>query len=691
MAAYSIKNRLFPLLLLLFLSPLLTSQALESELFFQSNINFPLGPVVDNDLPLYDTGGGVTLQGELYHSGLSWLYMRPHLSFDLLPLNGNDTALTVLAPGLSLGFRLSPASRLVFKAYGGAGIYYGQYEMSQVVNPYYQAGGEVALKLTPSLVINLGASYRQLTTPSGSLHEGVSAGVGLGVDLRGREKSRGMIIYPNLKPIYPLFYTYYDKNPAGSIKVKNPRAVRYENLRVSFQADQYMDDFKFCGEKEILRPGEEAEFPLYALFKDNIFRVTEGTKVSGRIKMEYTYLGKEMVQTEAVTVDINNRNAMTWDDDRKAAAFVTAKDPLVLSLSKNTVSLIRTAYSAPLSENFRTALALFQTMEVFGLGYAVDPSTPYVDFSSNEGAVDFLQFPNQTLSFRAGDCDDLSVLYAALLESVGIPAAFVTTPGHIYIAFDLGLSEKDGARFFDVERDVIVHNDRVWLPVEVTLVKEGFMRAWRRGVQEWNQGKEVNQAALYPVQEAWELYEPVGFSEGGMVARYPEEEGIFQSYTRELSLFYDFIVGPQVAQIHAACREKGLNEVETANRIAVFYAQIGMFDKAKGEFESLLERERHVPSLVNLGNIFYIEGKGEEALALYREAFDLKPLNPVILYRIVDLHYTRREYEEADAMLSQLKERHPDLAGSVLAKHEDSGDTRASEGDRITLDDWWED
>lgn len=36
-----------------------------------------------------------------------------------------------------------------------------------------------------------------------------------------------------------------------------------------------------------------------------------------------------------------NRNAITRDNDRKVAAFVTAKDPAVMKFSKNTAVLIR--------------------------------------------------------------------------------------------------------------------------------------------------------------------------------------------------------------------------------------------------------------------------------------------------------------------------------------------------------------
>jgi transglutaminase-like putative cysteine protease len=48
--------------------------------------------------------------------------------------------------------------------------------------------------------------------------------------------------------------------------------------------------------------------------------------------------------------------------------------------------------------------------------------------------VELLQFPEQTMSQASGDCDDKSVLLAALLEAIGHPTRFVAmgfTPGTI--------------------------------------------------------------------------------------------------------------------------------------------------------------------------------------------------------------------------------------------------------------------
>ena len=125
-----------------------------------------------------------------------------------------------------------------------------------------------------------------------------------------------------------------------------------------------------------------------------------GTKAAGEIQVEYFYLGQRQFKTFPVTLTIQNRNAMTWDDDRKAGAFVTAKDPLVLGFSKNIAAMVRSDRSqGAISTEFRTALGLFQALGAYGIGYAIDPNTPFTELSTQEQAVDFLQFPSQTLSY----------------------------------------------------------------------------------------------------------------------------------------------------------------------------------------------------------------------------------------------------------------------------------------------------
>jgi transglutaminase-like putative cysteine protease len=51
--------------------------------------------------------------------------------------------------------------------------------------------------------------------------------------------------------------------------------------------------------------------------------------------------------------------------------------------------------------------------------------------SEEAGIPDSLNYPYQTLFYRGGDCDDLSILFCSLMESLGVASAFITVPGHI--------------------------------------------------------------------------------------------------------------------------------------------------------------------------------------------------------------------------------------------------------------------
>ncbi|HEB10626.1 MAG TPA: hypothetical protein ENI06_05370 [Spirochaetales bacterium] len=82
------------------------------------------------------------------------------------------------------------------------------------------------------------------------------------------------------------------------------------------------------------------------------------------------------------------------------------------------------------------------------MSYVIDPTTPYGEFSKDKLAIDFLQFPTQTLEYMAGDCYDLLILYSALLESVGVETAFITIPGHIFMAFSLNIQPADDRKRF---------------------------------------------------------------------------------------------------------------------------------------------------------------------------------------------------------------------------------------------------
>ncbi len=653
-------------------------------------LNIPLGPSLEDGTPFYSMGGGLSLKGEYVLPFAPIVFTGGVLDLDLIPINGAQKSVTFISLGPELGVRFSPVPRITVKAFGYGGIYMGMVEAGTVRNPFFAAGLNVYFQLNPSLNLGIGGSYKQNLIPGGTIYQGAGINLGLQYNLGAGKKNADIEVTPELAPIFPVFYSYYDKNAVGTLTLKNNERDKIEKLKLSFFVKQYMDQPKLFAEVEELKRGEELDFPIYALFTDNIFSVTEGTKVAGEIMLEYEYIGKEMSDSRPVTVVINNRNAMTWDDNRKAAAFVTAKDPLILSFAKNIAATISSEGQTAINEKFRIGMALFEALSYYGLGYVVDPASSYSELSANKEALDYLQFPNQTLAYKAGDCDDISILYSALLESVGIKTAFITVPGHIYMAFGLNLQPEKARKIFLRPDDLVFAEGDTWIPVEITLVKQGFLKAWQIGAKEYRENSKNGQADFYPVHQAWEIYEPVGFSEGTVAVMLPDSERVKSEYNRELNRFINNEVRPRADKIKADISKSG-GDLKLINKLGVLYARFGLISEAAAEFEKILEAGEFTPALVNLGNIHYLMGNSNSSLDYYNRALKNSPENAVALLGLARASYEIEEYKAVDSALAQLKKIAPETAGeySYLASGMAQDNTgRASQALNKEVSEW---
>ncbi len=195
--------------------------------------------------------------------------------------------------------------------------------------------------------------------------------------------------------------------------------------------------------------------------------------------MSYKVEGQTYEDRKIETLTLWGRNAMTWDDNRKAAAYVTSKDPGVLNFARSVSSFIRSKENRSICDNLQAAIAFHEALDLYGLNYTPNPKTPYEQVSKQKDVIDFLQFPQETFQYKAGDCSDLSILYGSLFQAVGIDAAFITIPGHIFIAVDSGLAADQAPKELIPEGQFIAYKSKAWIPVEITSIHDGFMKAWQ--------------------------------------------------------------------------------------------------------------------------------------------------------------------------------------------------------------------
>jgi hypothetical protein len=353
------------------------------------------------------------------------------------------------------------------------------------------------------------------------------------------------------RAVFPVSYAWYEKNEMAVVKITNNEPNAITSISLSFFLERYMNRPAVFATLPELGPGESAEFPVTALFNESMLDLTENMNANAAVQIDYRSLGAKRHTDFAVRIPVYHRNAMSWDDDRRAASFVSARDPAAVLFARYTESVMRRRLRPEVPPNVQYALALFEALNLYGINYIVDPSSSYVSMSGDASALDSLTYPYQTLFYRGGDCDDLSILFCSLLEVLAIETAFVTVPGHIYMAFDTGLRE---AEFADSNSSLLIeHDGRLWMPVEITVPAEGFTRAVRIGAREWTgaavaleankSGTAVPHGAaepgrLYPMSDSWKIYPPVSVPGAGeRLPALPAEAALVRAIEDSLARF----------------------------------------------------------------------------------------------------------------------------------------------------------
>ncbi len=693
------RSLLIGLLVILAATPSIGQNAFDSLLSLKvaPGVNIPLG----TDSALFEPSYAGRVSGELSLPFLPVLYASVDVAYNYVPLKTAVTDLSVLAFGAGVGIDLNPIPLLSIRVFGRGGYYYGFLHNGADSGGHAFADGGLGayVLFSPRIGAGIDAGYRQyfglgseLFVNGAVLVNIVPSAKGSGESgVRGHKPGEGLdLLGVDLKSVFPVFYSLYDDNPVGTAVVRNFERRPIQDVELTFYVKQYMDNPKQCAVPGTLAPGQQVEVPLYGLFTNRILEVSEGTKVSALIDVTYTYDKARYRRERVVTLEVQNRNAVTWDDDRRVAAFVTAKDAAILKFARNVAAVVKENTGGAVNRNLALAMGMFTALKEYGMSYAIDPTTPYSELAAASAAVDFVQFPMQSLEYKAGDCDDLSILNCALLESVGVETAFITVPGHIFMAFSLGISEEAARTQFLRPDDLVFMEDSVWVPVEITEIEGGFLKAWQTGAKEWRESAAKLKAGFYPTHLAWEQYRPVGFDIAQADITPPEEAGLARALAREYATFVEREIFPRVEELKQ--RISQTQSAKDMNKLGVLYAQYGIHDRAQEQFRKATAGTEYFPALLNLGNVRYLGEDYSGALEYYARADKVQRDHPGVLLGVARASHQIERYEAVAAAYDKLKRLDPALAAAhSYLEMKEQGSGRAADVDRTRAVTRWED
>jgi hypothetical protein len=459
---------------------------------------------------------------------------------------------------------------------------------------------------------------------------------------------------PEIPPVFAAMQSYYVDHPIGTGTIRNIEKYPIYDVSISFFQKDFMDSPTKVASIPEVRPGESKAFDITAAFNDRIFTVVGQTPLNASLTVDYIMRNKAATQSFTAGYNLHDKTALTWDDLRKVAAFITPAD----SALRNYTSFIRQGGKndlvPSLSAELQTAMQIYAGLTALGCLYQSDPKSPFAYAQGNPVAIDSISIPRDTLKRITGDCDDLTVLYCSLLETAGVDTAYITTPGHIFAAFNTKVAPQNYRDLHPDRSLMLLLNNELWIPVEITMFGAAdFLQAWRTGAEEYAEYEaEPDQRQITVTREAQEAYKPVVLTETDLGVQYGiTRDTAVRGFTESAQRLVDTILA-DYTQVAKDSKNK-----KRYNTLGIKAAELGRLPMAEDAFNTALTMDRnYLAPQVNLGNVLFLKQDYQNALKVLHSAEELMraqgeggTLNHgKVLLSIARCYYELESFDKAD-------------------------------------------
>ncbi|MBN1413240.1 MAG: tetratricopeptide repeat protein [Spirochaetales bacterium] len=627
------------------------------DLKFTPEVNLPLG---QEETTLYDWGFG--LDGGMRYAipGVIGAAFEGGVGYKFIPIRAR-ISMSLAYALLGVGFNWNPLKWLSVELNTTGGYYYGLINNGISAGTggggfFVTAGLNTYFKIVQEWGVRVGCSYNKY----GDLYQGFifSAGPTYHINLSEYKALDHEGI--SVVPLYAALYKYYKDNPIGTVVLKNDGASLVKDIEITFQIPAYQSEPIKVKTPSFLYPADEKTAELFTDFSQDVLYLNGETSVQVIMKVKYDYRDWDYTEISKLNIPLYDKNTMEWDDIRKAATYVDKEDPVIQDFSGVISKTVAGKTTEDVEKNLLKAMAIHETLSEFGLKY----SQPADGSAKDDSRVnDKVLFPRETLDKLTGSYIDITLLYCSLLESQGVETAIISIPGGVLPAFALSVTPKEAPLVFMHMEELIVKDDKVWLPLDISKTESSFLENWQSGARKWRTFSKQKKAGFYPLKLCWETFPSITYLERKKEVAPVSEEEVVRAYQVGVYNFIEWEIKDGVTKLTKDIKEKK-GRAEYSNRLGTLYARYGRFEQARSEYNNILRKTEYVPALINLGHINMAQGRLPQALNFYDRAYRVNSYDRILLLSLAAVYYRMGDFYTAQDYYFKLLTLEPDFASA---------------------------
>ncbi len=482
---------------------------------------------------------------------------------------------------------------------------------------------------------------------------------------------------PNL---FPALMQRYNALPVGTVTVTNPLEEPVQAVTAGVSMRRYVDFPQPSPEVAELGPGESVTLDLFVPFNREVLSLQEDLPVQVQLTVSYSVRGDQEEVSATETVLVHRNTALVWDDSAKLASFVMPNEEVVRVFGLSTANPGPAVDRYSVSKRIFRAVRIADALGTYGINYIEDPDSPFSEIMGATDHVDTVRFPRDTLRTRIGDCDDTTALLASLYEAAGIPTAVMTSPGHVFLAFDTGEPEQNAWLFQSQNLVAMTHGGTVWLPVESTILSRGFQAAWTEASRLVSSYDPAGRIEFIPVRDARADYPALSLGPASYSVPPPSAEELDPRFHASVADVVDALYERTAQELAAGLDQSGGRaRLRLLNQLGILHARFGEPDRARDRFqEATNEDPGYSASYINLANIEIMEKRPRRAIEILDQPA-IRDRSSVLTNLLLAQAYAQLgDRDRAGEYLAVVEERSPQLAAQY-AGLADPAQARASD------------
>ncbi|MBQ0038924.1 MAG: hypothetical protein KBS64_00665 [Treponema sp.] len=536
--------------------------------------------------------------------------------------DGVSDSLNIYGGGIGLGAYFFPLSRLYIGAGGSYGIYNFSTkindETKQAVDVYYRGYGELGFRFNPSITVSAVGGYNSFNiNDDDPLLKGIFAGVGTKITFfTGKKSSAGFSVsFKQEDAAFPIYMSGYRNFPIGTLTVRNTEGADVTDVHISFRAGKYTSSTYESATFSRIRKYKSVEVPLLADFSQEILRFSENGKILGEVVIEYNFLGTKKESVHSVVFDVYNRNAFLWADPAAMASFISPDTPEIQEFAKYVAGFARNNFKTGINRNLVIAANMTEAVRLSKINIEKDESSPYEEYHRNL-SVDNIKYPLQTMNMLGGDVDELGILLASCLESVGVGTGFIPLDDDMIILVDMGIKPTGAGNNFTDTSGLIIDSEKVYFGISIKSLPKGFTRARKDAFNRIKTILSDKDALLefYDTHSLWEVYAPAVYTGSTGIFKRPPQSQIEKAAIASV----DEYINTEIEGIIVNARKSG-----DPNKIGMALVRVGRYAEAKNEFA----KSKSIQAMNNLANVYLLEKNYSAAKSQFEKVLAKDPEN----------------------------------------------------------------